>query len=181
MSFDGDHLLHIPASPVLRDVLLERTESAGDIPVRAATAAQLAVALEAIEQIGLRVLDRGDLYRVSAVTGDGPEIVTGADGETYVVDAAFRLEPVVKRIQDVECYVCYEALGVEVYQGDVVCRQCSLHERRYNGDLITVYEPCREGRHDDCVRVEADEASRPLDLAPTCECTCHGEGDGAGA
>lgn len=38
---------------------------------------------------------------------------------------------------------------------------------------ITVYQPCREGDHHVCIGKDDDEATRPANLAPVCECDCH--------
>lgn len=39
---------------------------------------------------------------------------------------------------------------------------------------INVYEPCREGRCDDCIEQDRDPATRPPELAPQCGHECHG-------
>ncbi len=47
------------------------------------------------------------------------------------------------------------------------------HEPRGGGGVITIYEPCREGQHGDCIAVDDEPETRPPDLAERCACTCH--------
>ena len=176
MSDDSLRALRMPPDETLRDFLAERVAAdPSAVPgLRSAlVAAQLAVAANNVAHRAGRMLDRGAMYRVSDVDGGGPELVAAADGEQYVVDASFGFDVTVTRLAEAECYVCYGQPSVEVYRGNVLCRDCSYDERTSYGDLVTVYEPCRDGDHADCIGTDEDEESRPLDLARSCACACH--------
>jgi len=176
MTFHGHQLIQMPASEALRDLLAEAAAaetSAGSPLTYALIAARLSLAVGSVELRASHLLDHAELFRVSEADGGGPEIVESADGTTYVADARFLFEPVVTQLEATDCYFCYEAPGAEVYRHHVVCRGCSYDERGSQGDLITVYELCRDGAHAACAAVAGDEETRPLDLARACVCECH--------
>lgn len=169
----------MPADPALRDLLTEQAVALAPPPPwlqQALAAAEVAAAIDYIGSRAGRVLDRGDLYQISDVDGGGPEVVEAATGVTYVVDAQFTYEVVVTPLQRTECYLCREAMAVEVYRQLPLCRACSHDERESRGELVTVYGPCLRGNHAGCVGAHPDEDARPLDLARRCACSCHSDG-----
>ena len=62
--------------------------------------------------------------------------------------------------------------GQRCYLGQLVHAMDAVKGRGADG-VITIFEPCANGEHGDCIAVDAEPETRPADLVERCACTCH--------